>query len=185
LVEIEKLLGDRFTIITQNVDGLHLRAGNSIEGTFQAHGNINYMLCDKNCNLSIYPIPENFPQKSRGDDLSKAEVEMLRCPDCGGITRPFALLWDEYYNEVYYRVESCMKTAAATELLIIAGTTGSTNIPNTVAQLVLKTGGIIFDINIEKNIFSEMAINSGNGYFLQYPSGMVLPEMVKIFKECV
>ena len=45
LVEMEALLGDRFTLITQNVDGLHLQAGNSPQRTFQIHGNISFMRC--------------------------------------------------------------------------------------------------------------------------------------------
>ena len=40
LVRLEKLFVERFTLITQNVDGLHLRAGSSPEQTFQIHGNI-------------------------------------------------------------------------------------------------------------------------------------------------
>jgi len=56
LVELEKLLGKRFQLITQNVDGLHLRAGNSLEQTFQIHGNVNYARCSRECKHLVWPI---------------------------------------------------------------------------------------------------------------------------------
>ena len=40
LARIEAVLGDRFTLVTQNVDGLHLRAGSTPRRTFQIHGNV-------------------------------------------------------------------------------------------------------------------------------------------------
>ena len=40
VVRLEELLCDRFTLITQNVDGLHLRAGSSPARTYQIHVNI-------------------------------------------------------------------------------------------------------------------------------------------------
>jgi NAD-dependent deacetylase len=68
--------------------------------------------------------------------------------------------------------------ADQTGLLIIVGTSGSTNLPNQVAMRVYQAGGMIIDINLEPNPFSQMAEASG-GYFLQYPSGTILPELVK------
>ena len=37
------------SIVTQNIDNLHLRAGNSPERTFQIHGNIFFMRCAEEC----------------------------------------------------------------------------------------------------------------------------------------
>jgi len=42
VVRLERALGDRFLLITQNVDGLHLRAGSSPGRTYQIHGNIDF-----------------------------------------------------------------------------------------------------------------------------------------------
>ncbi len=46
--EMEKYFGNRFTLITQNVDNLHLRAGNSLNRTYQIHGNIFFPVANKN-----------------------------------------------------------------------------------------------------------------------------------------
>ena len=85
---------DKFTLITQNVDGLHIRAGNSHNRTYQIHGNIEYMRCDQSCSMTLYPIPDDMPPISRDEDLSDKEWELLKCPGCGGKTRPHVLLWD-------------------------------------------------------------------------------------------
>jgi NAD-dependent deacetylase len=45
LVEAERRLGERFLLVTQNVDGLHGRAGSSAARTYQIHGNIDFCRC--------------------------------------------------------------------------------------------------------------------------------------------
>src|SRR5688572_21429677 len=37
--------GKLHALITQNIDGLHLRAGNSRERTFEVHGNLHHAIC--------------------------------------------------------------------------------------------------------------------------------------------
>ena len=79
VVELERLLGNRFRLLTQNVDGLHIRAGNSLERTYQIHGNIDYARCDRNCGQPIWPLPETLgTDKARGDGLTDDERQQLR-----------------------------------------------------------------------------------------------------------
>ena len=178
LVALEEHYGDRFTLITQNVDGLHLRAGHSPERCYQIHGNLDYMRCARECSAAIYPLPANMAPKARGDILTDAEREQLRCPLCGQRARPHVLWFDEYYNEEYYRFHSSLTVAARTELLIVVGASGATNLPHQVALRVYQAGGLIIDVNPEPNPFSQLALSSG-GYFLQHPSGEVLPELLQ------
>ena len=49
LAACEERLHDRFALVTQNVDGLHLRAGNSSPRTFEIHGNADFMRCAARC----------------------------------------------------------------------------------------------------------------------------------------
>jgi len=183
LVEMETLFGDRFTLITQNVDGLHLRAGSSLQRTFQIHGNIFYMRCSKQCTTEIFPLPEGLPGKQKNEALTADEKSRLRCPACNGWARPHVLWFDEVYNETYFRFESSMAVAADTDLLIVVGTAGATNLPNQVAWAVKHRGGAIIDINIERNVFSDLALSGAKGFFVKAESGTALPEMVKIMKK--
>ncbi len=178
LVELETVFADRFTLITQNVDALHLRAGNSLKRTFQIHGNIFSMRCADACRPDIFPVPETIRGKERGQGLTDADRRSLRCPACGGWSRPHVLWFDETYNEEHFRFESSLKAAAETELLLVAGTAGATNLPNQVAGLVHRLGGIIIDVNIEENPFSKLAL-SGRGFFVKEPAAAALPVMVE------
>lgn len=182
LVEMEQLFGDRFTLITQNVDGLHLRAGNTSERTFQIHGNVFFMRCAGECGGGVVPIPAAVKGKARGEKLTAADRELLRCPTCGGRTRPHVLWFDEYYDEAFYRFESALQVAQETDLLLTVGTSGSTNLPNQVALVVSRGGGTLVDINVEENHFSRLALAGGRGFFVHGPSGRVLPEIAAVLQ---
>ncbi len=179
LVAMEQLLGDRFTLITQNIDGLHLRAGNSLARTYQIHGNVSCMRCSMECSEEIYPIPEAVRPKTKEEHLTDADRHHLRCPLCGARSRPHVLLFDENYNEHHYHFESSIKAAQETELLLVVGTAGATNLPNQVAREVFLRDGVIIDVNIETNPFAKLAKTSTRGFFLQQSSASALPAILQ------
>jgi NAD-dependent deacetylase len=183
LAEMEKRLNSRFTLITQNVDGLHLRAGNSSERTYQIHGNVFFMRCAGECSPDIYPTPQVPYDKQKGEDLSEWAGKYLRCPACGKWSRPHVLWFDEVYNEKYFRYQSSLAIAEQTDLLIIAGTSGSTNLPNQVAWLVSRKGGAIINIDIERNLFADLALSGRRGHFIKAASGTALPQVVELMKQ--
>lgn len=177
LVRMERQLGNRFTLITQNVDGLHLRAGSSLQRTFQIHGNVAYMRCADECGIQPVLIPEALHRRRKTDPLTDADADLLVCPACRRMTRPHVLWFDEIYNEEHFRFTSSLVAAEKTDLLVIVGTSGVTNLPNQVARTVFQQGKPIIDINIEKNPFSELAEKSTGGGFIQEPSATVLPRL--------
>ena len=185
LVVMEKRLPGRFTLITQNVDGLHLRAGSRPETTFQIHGNVFYMRCAAPCTADIFSLPAGLPGKQKNEPLTAAEKRHLKCPRCGGWARPHVLWFDEMYDETHFRFESALATAARTDLLIIVGTAGATNLPNQVARVVKHRGGTVIDINVERNVFSDLALSGGSGFFIQGPSGRVLPDIAGVIKTAL
>lgn len=184
LAEIEHCLQNRFTLITQTTDDLHLRAGNSKKNTFEVHGNVFYMRCFQDCTSGVYPIPEGVSDKSKNDELSEAERHLLSCPVCGGPGRPHVLWFDETYNEEYYYYLSALRIARTTRLLIVVGTSGSTNLPVLIAQTVQRRGGVIIDINIHVTPFSFLADATG-GFFIQETSSVALPAIYKAFTEAI
>jgi len=166
LSEMEQRLQNRFTLITQNVDNLHLQAGNSEQRTFQIHGNVFFMRCINECQKKLYPLPLELLPKEKDETLSDSNKKLLTCPDCGLGTRPHVLWFDECYDEHYFKFESTMRISEKTDLLIIAGTSGATTLPNHMATTVFNNKKTIIDINIEESPFTRMAINSTNGIYL-------------------
>ena len=183
IVELEGIFKDRFRLITQNVDGLHLRAGNSIENTYQIHGNINFIRCSKECTQEVFPIPRDIPPKAKNEMLSNEDKALLVCPHCGSLTRPHVLWFDESYNEDFYRFESSIQRAMNTDLLLVIGTSGATNLPMQVGKVVAGKGKTIIDVNPLPNPFSRMAETTANGYYCQGKSGEILPEIVDFLKR--
>ena len=181
LVEMEKRFSDRFALITQNVDNLHLRAGNSEARTFQIHGNIMFMRCCDECQKKLYHLPKDILPREKNRGLSDADKKRLACPDCGKQTRPHVLWFDECYDEHYFKFESSMAIAAATDLLIITGTSGATTLPNHVASMVYQNGGTIIDINIEENPFSDLARNSPGGTFMKMTCSNGLKQLLDCY----
>ncbi len=175
IADMERKLGHRFTLITQNIDNLHIRAGNSLEKTYQIHGNINFTRCAKRCISALFSLPDALRKKRQHKALHSNEIELLRCASCGSWLRPHVLWFDEYYDEEYSRFDSSMARAATTDLLIVVGTSGATALPNNIVTMVYQQGKTIIDINPEKNPFSELASASPDGAYINQRSSSVLP----------
>jgi NAD-dependent deacetylase len=180
---METLLGDRFTLITQSVDGLHLRAGNRNQKTYQIHGNIFQMRCAAACSPELQPLPMDLIGRAKEAPLTDAERGLLTCRRCGGCLRPHVLWFDEVYDERYFHFDSSLQAAGETGLLLVVGTSGATNLPNQVAWTVSQNGGTIFDINPAENPFSELAQRSPGGAFIPLPSGRFLPELLHAMQQ--
>lgn len=175
LAEMEARFSDRFTLVTQNVDGLHQAAGSTTARTLEIHGNIAYVRCARECRQAFWPLPDGVRPKGRDEDLSEREKQLLRCPHCGGWTRPHVLWFDEIYNEHYYHAESALDAADRAALLLVAGTSGATNLPNRIVYQVARRGGTVIEINVAASAFSRVAASTPDGGVILGPSADVLP----------
>jgi NAD-dependent deacetylase len=179
LVQMEAAMGGRFLLVTQNVDGLHRRAGNSAERVYEVHGNINRMRCWQECTLETFLIPEEIGPKEKGERLSDRERELLVCPHCQGRARPHVLWFDEAYDEERFRLASSQRAVVNAEVLVTVGSSGSTTLPMRMARLASAYGVILIDINTETNPFAQLAQSSG-GIWMQQPAGQALNELLEI-----
>ena len=159
--QLEEKLGDRFLLVTQNVDGLHIRAGNSVKRCFEVHGSINSMRCAGSCCSNIFPIPDAVGETEKGEPVTAEQLALLVCPECQGPARPHILWFDECYNEEHYRFESSRAAIRGAGALITVGSSGATNLPMQMARLAVSNGAFLVDINPDANPFSGYAQSSG------------------------
>ncbi|HEX75241.1 MAG TPA: NAD-dependent deacylase [Dehalococcoidia bacterium] len=103
IAELEKL-GNLDCVITQNVDNLHQKAGNSPDKVFELHGNMRWVRC-LSCD-KLFPI-EDILQRL---ELKKEDVP--DCEICHGILKPDAVFFGEALpqktlNDAIYRSRNC------------------------------------------------------------------------------
>ena len=180
VTEAEKILGDRFSLVTQNIDGLHLRAGTSDEKCYQIHGSINHMRCAENCCDDLFPLPAECGIIQETEDFESVR-SLLICPVCQGMSRPHVLWFDECYNEIHYRADSALRAAYGSELLIVAGTTITTTLPSVIIEHFYENEKPVINIDIEEGRAADMAAASRGGGFIQAPSAEVMPELIEYF----
>jgi len=161
LAALARALDDRLTLVTQNVDGLHRRAGSPAERTYEIHGNIDRMRCAAECVADTWPVPDAVPALGRGDAIDAATRALLACPRCGGPARPHVLWFDESYDEPRYAFERTHRVATTADLVIVVGTSAQTNLPWQVIRLAAANHATIIDVNLEDNPFGDIAAERG------------------------
>lgn len=143
-----------FLLVTQNVDGLHVRAGN--KKLAEIHGNIFTARCTRCENKFTFPtIPTSFP---------------IHCPNCQSLARPHIVWFGESYDmKLLQMVISFLKK---TDLIFIIGTSGQVSVPIQLANEAMKQGAYSIEINPEISTIS----NQVNIHFSK-PSGEILPQI--------
>lgn len=177
LVKLERHLDSQVVLITQNIDGLHLRAGSSPERTYQIHGNLEWMRCADECSPALHLLPELDVEWEKDRKLSFDELDQLVCPLCGERTRPHVLWFDEAYDEERFRFDSSLRAAATCGLLVVIGTSGNTNLPIQVGMLVARRGAPMIVVDPEPNPFTEFASKNPLGLYLEGKAGDVVPAL--------
>jgi NAD-dependent deacetylase len=130
LARLEQL-GRLKTVITQNVDGLHQRAGST--DVIEFHGTFARLRC-MHCH-----------RQSETADIDLAEIPP-RCA-CGGILRPECIFFGEAIPEDH--LKRSRQVAAACELMLVIGTSATVQ-PAASMPVVAKDGGAaIVEINRE------------------------------------
>lgn len=96
--------GGKLTIITQNIDDLHEKAGS--KNIIHMHGRLNTLLCEA-CGGRI-------------DFFEDSSTETI-CPVCGRNTMRPDIVW---FGEMPYQMEECEEALADCDLFMAVGTSG-------------------------------------------------------------
>jgi NAD-dependent deacetylase len=176
LVRLERTLGERFLLVTQNVDGLHQRAGS--ERVYAVHGHLEQVRCSAECSPDLRPLPAGVTPKQQGATLTAAEQAALTCGRCGAWLRPHVLWFDEAYDEPRFRFESTLAAAREAALLVTVGTSGATTLPALTVETAVRAGAALIDCNPEDNPFGSIAERLAAGAWLRLPATAAVPALV-------
>jgi NAD-dependent deacetylase len=154
LAELEKRV-PTFTLITQNVDGLHQRAGS--QNVIELHGNINRTKCfEEGVIIEAWPPTDDTPP---------------RCPRCGGYLRPDVVWFGE--NLPLQALEAAVAAAHTCDVFLSIGTSALVQPAASLPFYALQSGAILVEINP-----AETPLTTSANYVLTGPAGQILPELV-------
>jgi len=106
LAELERRLGERYFLCTQNVDDLHERAGS--RNLVHMHGELFQSRCDQ-CARDAF----------RDTRLYESAAEQMQC-ECGGRIRP-DIVW---FGEVPFHMERIAEELQSCTVMLVIGTSG-------------------------------------------------------------
>ena len=155
LVEMERRIAE-FTLITQNVDGLHRRAGS--HQVLELHGNLFRAKCfDEDRPVENWPDSEEIPP---------------RCPRCGGLLRPDVVWFGEMLPASALRAAE--QAAATAEVFFSIGTSALVYPAAELPFTALRAGAMVVEINPQPTPLSPHVSFSLHG-----PAGAILPALVE------
>ena len=159
LVEMESLF-PRFTVVTQNIDNLHRRAGS--KNLAELHGSIERNYC-LGCGA-----------RYDGEDFDANGS--FSCSKCGGLIRPDIVWFGEMLPEDQWSIAET--AASGADVIFVIGTSAVVYPAAELPMTVRRSGGKIVEINIEETPLSEYADYSFKG-----PASEVLADIVEQIKE--
>lgn len=159
LVEFEQRLPN-FTLITQNVDSLHQRAGS--RNVIELHGNITRTKCfDEEDAIASWPPTTEFPP---------------RCPQCGGYLRPDVVWFGESLPR--QALADAFAAAEQCDLFFSIGTSALVHPAASLPVIAIQRGVTVVEINPD-----ETPLTPNVTYALSGPAGQILPELLTEFRE--
>lgn len=154
LAEMEKRIS-RFTLITQNVDGLHEQAGS--RNVLRLHGSIWIVRCTS-C-------------ETEHEDRRTPLPEVPPMCECGGMLRPGVVWFGEPLPPGVWR--DAEAAARSADLFLVIGTSAVVYPAAGLAQIAKSSGARIVEINVAETVLSKEIDE-----FLQGPSGELLPRLI-------
>ncbi len=140
LVELERKYAENFLLITQNVDGLHQRAGS--KRLVELHGNIWRVKC-LSCGVVYYDYSVSYTQ------LPPA------CKECGGLIRPDVVWFGEALPED--ALELAIEWARSCDVFVVIGTSAVVYPAGELPYLAKEHGAKVIEINPESTPVSPIA----------------------------
>lgn len=154
LVVLENRVSD-FVLITQNVDGLHRRAGS--RNVVELHGNIGRVKCSR--------------ENTIVERWTEAGDAVPRCAGCGALLRPDVVWFEEMLPAD--ALQAAEDAARRCQILLVVGTSAEVYPAAALPDCAKAAGAVIVEINPHPTPLSGIA-----DYVLRAPAGVALPALV-------
>jgi NAD-dependent deacetylase len=155
----------RLTVITQNVDDLHERAG-SREYVVHLHGRLLHPFCFA-CRRPYSYQPGILEEPEGG-----RKIEPPRCGHCGGRIRPGVVWFGESLPDVEWK--AAIQAVNDCQLFLCIGTSSLVRPASQLPQLAINRGAITVQINPNPTSLDNQVTLNFPG-----PAGVILPAFVQ------
>ena len=155
LVELERLVPD-FTLISQNVDGLHLLAGS--KNLLEIHGNLWRVRCIECRKITLDRSPDMGP--------------LPKCKSCGGLLRPDVVWFGESLDPDI--LQQAMEASRICQVMLVIGTSSVVQPAASLAMHAKEGGACVAEINLESTPHSHFM-----DFALQGKAGEIVPRLVE------
>ena len=151
----------QFTLVTQNIDGLHALAGS--KNVLELHGNLWHVRCT-GCGKYFDKTRQKLP-------------ELPSCELCGALLRP-DVVWfgetlpEDVWNEAHTAVAAC-------GVLLVVGTSAVVYPAAGLVDLARQHGAKVIEVNLELTAASQIA-----EVCLHAKAGEVLPVLLEKLESC-
>ncbi len=150
LAELERK-APRFTLVTQNIDGLHHVAGS--ENIVELHGNIWWVRCTGCGRMS--------------EDRTVPLPELPACSACGGLLRPNVVWFGEMLDPEI--LEKAYAATLACQVMMVVGTSGVVQPAASMGMNAKRQGAFVVEINLEPTPYTgtyDLSIQGKSGEIL-------------------
>ncbi len=142
--------GKQLTVITQNIDGYHARAGN--ESVLEVHGTIHRLRCHRHCGFVAA--------------WDEGSAEPYACPACGAPVRPALVMFGEMLDEEVF-AEAEIRSLTA-DVFFCVGTSFTVQPAARLPVWAKSAGAVVVEVNPHPTPLTEGAdysIRSGASQF--------------------
>lgn len=153
----------RLTLVTQNVDDLHERAGS--RDVLHLHGQLNRPICFACRRPAVYP--DTIPDEPEGG----RHVEPPRC-SCGGRIRPGVVWFGEILPETEWGAAN--DAANHCDVFLCIGTSSVVQPAARLTMMAIKRGAITIQVNPNPTALDDRVSLNLSGQ-----AGAVVPELVE------
>ena len=151
------------TVVTQNVDDLHERAGSA--QVLHLHGRI----CKPYCSVCRWEYPLPPPAAAMPEDC--ARLPPPRCGACGGRVRPGVVWFGEMLPTGTW--QEALDASRACDAFLCIGTSSIVEPAAGLTRAAIAAGSVTIQVNIDQTVLDDQVTLNLRG-----PAAAVLPELV-------